>query len=173
MSTASKDSRLPLPSSKRRPRITRAPQSVRSPKSTTICACCMPASVYRAAPSMAWNWRHKRSARWSIRCCGYPTVKPPCCWPPASVTGAANTTTYSMNSRPRVSCAPASTARWSRSTLSATSMPSVSTTSKRWSIASVPGRTLRSDWPSRLKPRYVWAMALPGWPLPKPTNAPR
>ncbi len=56
------------PSSKNRPRITRAPRSGPLPRSTITCACCLPASANRVARITTFRWRHKPSARWWITC---------------------------------------------------------------------------------------------------------
>jgi excinuclease ABC subunit A len=67
-STPSKACRRRSPSSRSRPRTTRAPRSAPSPKSTTTCACSMPASVRRAARITTSRWKRRPSARWSTWC---------------------------------------------------------------------------------------------------------
>lgn len=60
---------LPSQLSRNRRLITRVLRWGQSPKSTTICVCCSPASVSRAARTTMYRWRRKPSVRWWITCC--------------------------------------------------------------------------------------------------------
>ena len=87
----SKGCRRRSPSSRSRPRTTRARPSAPSPKSTTTCVCCTRASACRAARITASTWRRRPSARWSIRCCRRRTGKRRCCWRRSSASARAST----------------------------------------------------------------------------------
>lgn len=52
-----------------RHRTTRALRWVLLPRSTTTCACCLPAWASRVVRTMTCRWRRKPLARWSITCC--------------------------------------------------------------------------------------------------------
>ena len=67
-STPSRGSRRPSPSTRRRPRATRARRWAPSPRSTTTCGCCTPASATRTARSAAGRSRRSRWSRSSTRC---------------------------------------------------------------------------------------------------------
>ena len=78
---------------------TRARPSAPSPRSTTTCGCCSPASARPTRPPPACPSRRSRSARWSTSPWRCPRARAPTCWRPSSATARANTARNSRSSQ--------------------------------------------------------------------------
>ena len=60
----------------------------------TTCACCTPVRVSQNVHSMTSPWKHKLSARWSIKCWNSPKARDLCCLHPWSWSVKANMCNY-------------------------------------------------------------------------------
>jgi hypothetical protein len=102
--------RLPSPSSRSPPPTTRARPSAPSPRFTTTCGCCSPGSASHAARPTPFRSRPRPSARWWIRCWPSPKAQADAAGPVVR-NRKGSTPSCWRTWRPRVTSAPASTAK--------------------------------------------------------------